>query len=39
MPYVSEYNRDRIYQKWNATFPNELANEIEIVLDGDSQQR
>uniref|UniRef100_A0A6B2E8I3 Putative c-type lectin n=1 Tax=Phlebotomus kandelakii TaxID=1109342 RepID=A0A6B2E8I3_9DIPT len=32
MPYVSERNRQRVYAKWNETFPNELANEIEVIV-------
>lgn len=30
MPYVSEKNRYKIYTKWNESFPNEMANEIEV---------
>ncbi|XP_059613344.1 uncharacterized protein LOC132259646 [Phlebotomus argentipes] len=32
MPFVSERNRQRVYAKWNETFPNELANEIEVIV-------
>ncbi|XP_055685983.1 uncharacterized protein LOC129791708 [Lutzomyia longipalpis] len=32
MPFVSERNRQRVYAKWNETFPNELANEIEVLV-------
>lgn len=32
MPYVSEMNRYKIYTKWNESYPNEMANEIEVVL-------
>ena len=32
MPYVGERNRQRIYAKWNETFPNQFANEIEVYI-------
>uniref|UniRef100_A0A336M159 CSON009576 protein n=1 Tax=Culicoides sonorensis TaxID=179676 RepID=A0A336M159_CULSO len=32
MPLVSSKNRYRVYQKWNQTFPNELANENEVIV-------
>lgn len=32
MPLVSSKNRQRVYQKWNQTFPNELANENEVII-------
>lgn len=32
MPFVSEKNRNKIYQKWNETYPNELANEVEVIV-------
>lgn len=33
MPYVSETNRVKIYQRWNVTFPHGMANEIEVKVD------
>lgn len=33
MPYVSEQNRHNIYAKWNASYPNEMANEMEVIID------
>ncbi|KAG5678500.1 hypothetical protein PVAND_008167 [Polypedilum vanderplanki] len=30
MPFVSEKNRQRIYIKWNETFPGQMANEIQV---------
>lgn len=30
MPYVSAENRQKIYNRWNQTYPNQMANEIEI---------
>lgn len=39
MPYVSEKNRQKIYNKWNETYPNEMANEIEVVLSEDDLLR
>lgn len=39
MPYVTEKNRQKIYNKWNVTYPNQLANEKEVVLSDDELQR
>lgn len=39
MPYVSEKNRHRVYSKWNVTYPNEMANEVEVVINQDFKQR
>lgn len=39
MPYVNEKNRQKVYNKWNETYPNEMANEIEEVIDEDDQLR
>ena len=32
MPYVNDKNRQLIYNKWNETYPNEMANEIEVFV-------
>ena len=32
MPYVSEKSRQRLYAKWNETYPNEMANEVEVYV-------
>lgn len=32
MPFVSEKNRQRIYTKWNETFPGQMANEIQVYV-------
>lgn len=41
MPYVGERNRERIWAKWNETFPNQLANEIEVYIttNGNSNKK
>lgn len=34
MPKVSENNRHKVYHRWNATYPNQLANEVVLeVID------
>lgn len=34
MPKVSEANRYKIYNRWNETYPNQLANEVVLeVID------
>ncbi|XP_055534230.1 uncharacterized protein LOC129723808 isoform X2 [Wyeomyia smithii] len=32
MPLVSSNSRAKVYNRWNATFPNEMANEVEVVV-------
>lgn len=32
MPFVNSHSRSKVYSRWNATFPNELANEVEVVV-------
>ncbi|KAL9694176.1 hypothetical protein quinque_013461 [Culex quinquefasciatus] len=32
MPFVNSHSRTKVYTRWNATFPNELANEVEVVV-------
>ncbi|EAT45628.1 AAEL003119-PA [Aedes aegypti] len=32
MPLVSSLSRAKVYTRWNETFPNELANEVEVVV-------
>lgn len=32
MPFVNSHSRAKVYNRWNATFPNELANEVEVVI-------
>ncbi|XP_055612021.1 uncharacterized protein LOC129758526 isoform X2 [Uranotaenia lowii] len=32
MPFVNSHSRAKVYNRWNATFPNELANEVEVVV-------
>lgn len=32
MPYVSEKNRQRVYARWNETFPGQKANEIQVYV-------
>lgn len=32
MPFVSSHSRSKIYTRWNETFPNEMANEVEVVV-------
>ncbi|CRK96097.1 CLUMA_CG009532, isoform A [Clunio marinus] len=32
MPFVSERSRQRIYAKWNETFPGQFANEIQVYV-------
>lgn len=32
MSYVNEKNRKRVYNKWNETYPNQLANEVEVYV-------
>lgn len=32
MPLVSSRSRAKVYTRWNETFPNELANEVEVVV-------
>lgn len=32
MPFVNSHSRTKVYSRWNATFPNELANEVEVVV-------
>ncbi|CAO1368213.1 unnamed protein product [Diamesa serratosioi] len=32
MPYVTEKNRQRIYNKWNETYPHQMANEVEVYV-------
>lgn len=33
MPMVTDRNRHKVYAKWNASFPNEMANEMEVIVD------
>ncbi|KAG4071399.1 hypothetical protein HA402_011553 [Bradysia odoriphaga] len=33
MPYVNEKHRSRIYAKWNQTYPNEQATQVEVVIN------
>lgn len=35
MPKVSEGNRYRIYNRWNVTYPNALANEVVLEIIDD----
>lgn len=42
MPVVKKDNLQHIYNMWNSTFPNQIANEIEVIFtnkDGDTRQR
>lgn len=39
MQYVTEKNRQKIYTKWNETYPNEMANEIEVLPPEDDLLR
>lgn len=39
MPYVTEKNREKIYTKWNETYPNQMANEVEVVLSEEDRIR
>lgn len=43
MPVVKKDNLQHIYQMWNNTFPNQIANEIEVIFTnrdtGDLRQR
>lgn len=42
MPVVKKDNLQHIYNMWNSTFPNQIANEIEVIFtnkDGDLRQR
>lgn len=32
MPLVNSHSRAKVYTRWNETFPNELANEVEVVV-------
>lgn len=32
MPFVNSNSRSKVYTRWNETFPNELANEVEVVV-------
>lgn len=32
MPLVNSHSRAKVYTRWNATFPNEMANEVEVVV-------
>ncbi|XP_058464696.1 uncharacterized protein LOC131438596 isoform X2 [Malaya genurostris] len=32
MPFVNSHSRKKVYNRWNATFPNEMANEVEVVV-------
>ncbi|XP_070494780.1 probable basic-leucine zipper transcription factor K [Chironomus tepperi] len=39
MPYVSEKNRQRIYTRWNETFPGQMANEIQVYVTSPNGNR
>lgn len=41
MSYVNEKNRQKVYSKWNETYPNQLANEVEVYVStsGNSNRR
>lgn len=43
MPVVKKDNLQHIYTMWNNTFPNQIANEIEVIFtskdNGDLRQR
>jgi len=40
MPKVSEANRYKIYNRWNVTYPNSLANEVVLeVIDRRGKDR
>jgi hypothetical protein len=41
MRYVNSRNRQEIYSKWNETYPNKLANEVEVYLstNGNNNRR
>ncbi|XP_053683242.1 uncharacterized protein LOC128733582 isoform X2 [Sabethes cyaneus] len=32
MPLVSGHSKSKVYNRWNATFPNQMANEMEVVV-------
>lgn len=33
MPYVNEKHRSRIYTRWNQTYPNEQATQVEVTIN------
>lgn len=33
MPFVSDKDRHKVYARWNASYPNEMANEMEVIVD------
>lgn len=41
MRYVNSRNRQEVYAKWNETYPNQLANEVEVYLsaNGNNNRR
>lgn len=32
MSFVNEKNRQKVYTKWNETYPNQIANEVEVYV-------
>lgn len=32
MSLVNEKQRQRVYTKWNETYPNQMANEVEVYV-------
>lgn len=38
MRYVNSRNRQEIYAKWNETYPNQLANEVEVYLSANGNK-
>lgn len=38
MPKVTENNRDKVYQKWNMTYPNQIANEVVMEVRDDDRR-
>lgn len=39
MPYVSKRQLDKVYARWNVTFPNQLANEMEVLVTDENNRR
>ena len=41
MSFVNEKNRHKVYSKWNETYPNQVANEVEVYVstNGNNNRR
>jgi hypothetical protein len=39
MSFVNEKNRHKVYTKWNETYPNQMASEVEVYVSANNLRR